>query len=297
MAKIKKGHRSTKVGNYPYGSVIFSITLALFLFGLFGLILINTNRLLTYIQDNLEVQVYLNSNTTERQATQLMEMIAKKHYLNNTAADSIRFISKEAAAKDLIDQTGEDFISFLGENPLKDAISFKVAYDFQDSASLSVIKADLEQHPQVFEVSYVENVAQLLARNRTRIALGLLIAIVLLLSIIATLINNTIRLALFSQRFLIRSMQLVGATRGFIMKPFLWKSTLYGLIASLFASLLLSALLLGIMREIPSLEVLQDWNLLGILMGSLVIMGIIIALMSTWLSMRKYLNMSLDELY
>lgn len=297
MSKPSRGHSTSKVGNYPAASVVFSITLSLFLLGLFGLLLINTQKLISYIRDNMEVQLYLNSNVKASERDLLVKELGEKGYVNAGAADSIRFISKEEAAEDLIAQTGEDFVSFLGENPLRDAISFKVAPAFQDSTAMAAMESELQNRPEVFEVSYIANVAQLLAKNRFKIAVVLFSAAILLTVIVGTLINNTIKLALYSQRFLIRSMQLVGATRGFIMKPFLGKAGMYGILSGILAGAMLAAVLFLASTEISSLEVFKDIKTLGMLWAGLLLLGILIAQLSTYRALRKYLRISLDELY
>ena len=296
--KAQKKYKRTKVGSYPYLSVIFSTTLALFLLGLFGMLLINTNKLVEYIQENLEMQVYLNSNVTENQANRLQSHISEKDYVLHKGDSALmNFISKEDAAEDLIAQTGEDFLTFLGDNPLRDAITFKIAIESQDSSQLNTIKEELEAMPEVYEVTYIESMAQVINKNRTKIAIALAVGALLLLFTISTLINNTIRLALFSQRFLIRSMQLVGATQGFIIRPFITRASLYGLISGLLAGGLLAALLTYALRALPELELVQDQEKTLILFGALLLVGIFIALFSTLYAVRKYLKMSLDELY
>jgi cell division transport system permease protein len=245
----------------------------------------------------MEVQLYLNSNVSSVERQVLLSELLAKGYVNTAAGDSIRFISKEEAAEDLISETGEDFVSFLGENPLRDAISFKVASSYQDSTGMAGMEKELKNRPEVFEVSYIANVAQLLAKNRLKIALVLLSAAFLLTVIVSTLINNTIKLALYSQRFLIRSMQLVGATRGFIMKPFLGKAGMYGILAGFIAGAMLAGVLVIASTEINSLEVFKDLQTLGILWGGLLLLGILIAQLSTYRALRKYLRISLDELY
>jgi cell division transport system permease protein len=296
--KAQKRYKRTKVGSYPYLSVIFSTTLALFLLGLFGMLLINTNKLVDYIQENLEMQVYLNSNVTDNQANRLQSQIREKDYVLHKGDSAImNFISKEEAAEDLIAQTGEDFLTFLGDNPLRDAITFKIAIESQDSSQLKSIKEELEALPEVYEVTYIESMAQVINKNRTKIAIALAVGAILLLFTISTLINNTIRLALFSQRFLIRSMQLVGATQGFIIRPFITRASLYGLISGLLAGGLLAILLTYALRVLPELELVQDQEKTLFLFGALLLVGIFIALFSTLYAVSKYLKMSLDELY
>jgi cell division transport system permease protein len=296
--KTIRRRKSTRLGSYPTGSVVFSTTLALFLLGLFGWLLINTQELVSYIRENMEMQVYFNGNTRPEQAKKLQQdLLLKDYILKKEGEESIGFISKEDAAKDLIAQTGEDFISFLGDNPLKDALIIRIHPDFQDSTSLAEIKAEIEQMPHVFEVSYIESLVQAINKNKKRIGIALLSLSLILFITISTLINNTIRLALFSQRFLIRSMQLVGATEGFISKPFLLRAGGFGLLSAVIASTLLAALLYYAQGAIPEITLLHHTEKILILFGSLALLGLFIALISTWRAIKKYLKMSLDELY
>lgn len=298
MQVEKKYKKKKKLGSYPYVSVVFSITLALFVVGLFGLLLLHANQLKDLIRQNIEVQVYLNKYITENQRIKINKTLASKDYvLVEDGTPQISYVSKEEAAEQFIKETGEDFTNFLGENPLRDAYTIKIKSEYHDQDKLVGIKEDIEGISGVFEVTYIESLIDSINKNVTKISIILAsFALILLISVIM-LINNTIKLALFSQRFLIRSMQLVGATATFIQKPFLYRAALHGLLAGIFASLLLIVLMHYANNEIENLSTLQDPQKILYLFAGLLVLGAVIGFLSTFRSVRRYLKMSLDELY
>ena len=290
--------KKKKLGSYPYVSVVFSITLALFVIGLFGLLMLHANSLTRMIRENVSMQVFLNRTISENDKIQIQKTLASKEYVAIIEEQpQISFISKEEAADDFIEDTGEDFRQFLGENPLRDAYVVNINTDFQDSEELAKIKLDIERMSGVFEVTYVENLVRSINENLTKVSLVLAGFAVLLVIIVAVLINNTIRLALFSQRFLIRSMQLVGATAGFIQRPFLSRSFFHGVLGGILASILLVFVLQYANQQIEDLDQLQDPALVFALMGVLLLVGGFMGFLSTFRAVKKYLRMSLDELY
>tara|TARA_R110000823_G_scaffold295431_3_gene414762 strand:+ start:45813 stop:46712 length:900 start_codon:yes stop_codon:yes gene_type:complete len=294
----KKVRRKKKVGSYQYGSVIFSVALALFVVGLFGMLLLHTNRLTSVIQENIEIQVYLNKNTSENQRNRIQREISTSPYvLKKEEKPQITFISKEDAAKQFVNDTGEDFSEFLGDNPLRDALVVNIAPEFQTNAKLDSIGNKIEAISGVYEVTFVESLVDSINKNLRNIGLILLGFATILLIVVVMLINNTIKLALFSQRFLIRSMQLVGATSSFIKKPFLKRALFHGAIAGVISALLLYGLLQFANTKIERLVELQQEVFILALYGLLIILGSFIAFISTYRAMNKYLKMSLDELY
>lgn len=293
MHKIRS---KKKLGTYPSVGVIVSVTLALFVTGLFGLIILYSNQLEHAVRENIRVQVYLKTSVTESQRLQIEKKLAAMPYITG-GASGIQFVSKDEAAKKFIQETGEDFIKFLGENPLHDAYLVNIDPAFHSDQQMKDIKTELEKNAGVFQVFYVEGLIEQVNKNAVRIGLVLVgIASVLLLTVVL-LINNTIRLALFSQRFLVRSMQLVGARDWFIQRPFLLRASGYGLLAGVLASGLLWLLIQYANREIEDFSSLQNNDRILLLCGALMVLGILIAAMSTYAAMRRYLKMSLDELY
>ncbi|MEQ8416517.1 MAG: permease-like cell division protein FtsX [Imperialibacter sp.] len=293
----KKVRKKKKLGSYPFVSVVFSISLALFVLGLFGVFFLLTNNLTRFIQDNIEVQVYLNKNVTESEKIQLQKTLADKDYVAKKEGSQVVLISKEEAAKEFIKETGEDFTQFIGDNPLRDLIILKITPDYQSTEKLAQIKSELESIRGVFEVVYLDNLVESINKNLTKIGLVLISFSAILLLVVIILINNTIKLALFSQRFLIRSMQLVGATAGFIQKPFLMRATFYGLLSAIIASVGLFVLLKYANSKIENLADLQRTDEVMILFGSLLLVGMLVGFGSTYRAINKYLKMSLDELY
>lgn len=290
--------KKKKHGSFPYISVLFSITLALFLIGLFGLLILHSNKIKGEIQENITMQIYLDKFITENDKIRINKILTQKVYiLQEGETPMVEFISKDEAAENFVKTTGEDFVEFLGENPLRDAfiISIKPQYQLEDS--LRIIEAELNKVESVFEVVYVQNLVQSINKNITKISIILVGFTAILLITIVVLINNTIKLALFSQRFLIRSMQLVGAKTSFIIKPFVRRAGLNGLIAGIIASALLYGLLMYVNRVIEGLAQLQSLEELMILAGVLLALGLSIGILSTYRAVKKYLKMSLDELY
>ncbi len=290
--------RKKKLGTYPYLSVVLSITLALFVIGIFGSLLIYSKELERVVRENVKIQVYLKSHITDIQRLQIEKNLASRYFIpKNTIGKSIQFVSKQDAAKQFIQETGEDFQKFLGENPLRDAFLVNIDPAFHDKASMAKIKTEVGQISGVFQVYYIENVIDSINKNVAKIALILLGLATLLLVTVVLLIHNTLRLALFSQRFLIRSMQLVGAKRWFIQQPFLLRASLHGLLSGLIASGFLIATISFANKRIEDLDLIQNTDRIIVLLGCLLILGIVVAVLSTYRAVRKYLKLSLDELY
>ncbi len=293
-----KYRKKKKLGSYPYLSVVFSITLALIVIGLFGLLLLHTQKLAHLIKQNIEVQIYLDKNISENNIVRLQNILSNSEFISKDNEESaILFISKEEAAKQFIDETDENFSDFLGDNPLRDVFVIKIAEKYQDAESLAGIKSDLEKLQGVFEVTYLESLVNSINQNTAKISLVLLAFAILMVAIVVVLINNTIKLALFSQRFLIRSMQLVGAKSSFIQWPFLKRSILHGLFSGALASLMLYVILKYANRKIEGLAQLQNNLEIFGLFGLIMVIGAVIAFITTFRSIKKYLKLSLDELY
>jgi len=294
---MKEARRKKKLGGYPAIGVTFSITLALFVMGIFGLLIIYSQKLEDEVRQNLKLQVYLKSNLTETQRLQIENKLLSTKYVNRETGKGITFFSKEEAEKKFIKETGEDFKKLLGENPLHDAYLVSIDKAYQSKKEMDKIKADLEKMNGVFQVFYVEDLFESVNKNVTNIGLMLLALIAVLLITVIFLINNTLRLALFSQRFLIRSMQLVGAKTWFIQRPFLFRAAGYGFLAGGIASGLLWGISNYAQRKITDLSLLHNPDQFMILVSILFLIGIVIAVVGTFIAIQKYLRMSLDELY
>jgi cell division transport system permease protein len=294
---MEKGTHKKKLGGYPATGVVISITLALFVVGLFGLLLIYSQQLEKQVRQNIRMQVYLKSNISEAQRLQIKNKLLALEYVSKDEDRGLTFISKEEAAKKFIAETGEDFTSFLGENPLRDAFLIGIDPAFHTPEHLEAIKLQIEKMNGVYQVFYVEGLIQAVNENVTQIALVLAGLIAMLLLTVGLLINNTLRIALFSQRFLIRSMQLVGAKKWFIQRPFLVRAAGYGLLGGVLASGTIWLVSDYAQNQLADLKVLHNQEQFMILLAILLIIGIIIAVLSTFFSIRKYLRMSLEELY
>jgi cell division transport system permease protein len=293
-----KKNKKKRLGSYPYLNVVFSISLALFVIGLFGLLFLHTSRLTTIIQENVQMQVYLNNSISDSQQTKIHQTLGAKPYvLEKDEQPMIEFISKEKAAATFLEQTGEDFKNFINDNPLKPAFLINIKPEYQQNNQLAVIAEEIEDQNGVFEVIYKEGYIESINNNLTKISMILLGFVVILLLVVIILINNTVKLALFSQRFLIRSMQLVGAKSSFIRRPFLLRSILLGFISGIVSSILLFSLMRYANSLIEELASLQDMNKIFILFAGLLVIGMIIGYFSTWRAINKYLKMSLDDLY
>ena len=290
--------KKKKLGNYPHAMVVFSISLALFVIGLFGMLLIHAGKLSDIVKESIEMQVYLDRNLTQVQLDRLQKSLAAKEYVaykGDTA--QVRFLSKEEGAKAFLEETGEDFTAFLGDNPLRDTYVIRINAESSSSAQLKGIKNDIEGIEGVYEVQYVESLIESINSNIQKISMLLLAFAGILVLVVIILINNTIKLALYSQRFLIRSMQLVGATSFFIQRPFLNRAAFQGIISGIVASVLLFALMQYAYREITELSLLKDEEQMYMLMIALIILGAVIGFLSSYRAVRKYLRLSLDELY
>ncbi len=293
MARNKK-----KVGVYPSGMILFSLTLALFLIGFCGLLAIQSKRLVTYIRENYEMRAFLDKELKPSEVTKLQQTITEKPYILKTnGAPQVTLVTKDEAAKEFIAETKEDFSKFLGENPLRDSYRLKLNEEYFDEAKLQSVKEDLEQIDGVFEVVYQENLVDNINRNITKIYLVMSAFALILLLIIVVLMNNTIRLALHSQRMLIRSMQLVGATNGFITRPFLGRGIWQGFLAGMIAVVLLLIGLQVAIRNLPELAAFQDTEKVIMLMAGLLGLGVLIGFISTFQAVHRYLGLTLDELY
>jgi|TARA_B110000483_G_scaffold172227_1_gene203864 cell division transport system permease protein len=287
-----------KLGSFPFLSVIFSITLSLVVMGIFGIAFIYLKTLTSIVQSNVEVQVYLDKSTRDHDVKRLQKIMTTRPYIRSEdTMESIKFISKETAAEVFVRDTGEDFTKFLGDNPLRDAFSLRIINQYQSVDSLKYIEKDLSRLSGVYEVIFQESLIASINKNLRKIGVLFLGMTLILLVAVIVLINNTIRIALFSQRFLIRSMQLVGATKRFIRWPFLKRSLIYGLISGILASGIIFGIIQIAQYQIEDLNKLYDQEPLFILFSALIFLGLLISYLSTLSSMRRYFKISLDELY
>ncbi|MBC8181821.1 cell division protein FtsX [candidate division KSB1 bacterium] len=275
-----------------YITTVVSISLVLFMLGVLGLIIFHAKKLSDYVKENIGFSIIMKENVKEAGIIKLQKTLDATDYIKST-----EYITKEQAAKEFTEELGEDFTSFLGYNPLLPTIEvrFKAAYANNDS--LSVIKDKILADENVKEVFYQESLVNVVNKNVRKIGIIILGFSALLLIIAIALINNTIRLSVYSKRFIIRSMQLVGATRRFISKPFILKGVLQGIIGSFIAILLLVGIVYVSQRELPELVNLQDIDLFLSLFGIVIFLGIIISWLSNYFAVRKYIRIKTDYLF
>jgi cell division transport system permease protein len=275
-----------------YLTLVISVSLVLFLLGVLGLVLINARELSDYLKESLSFSIMLDDEAKEPDIRMLQKDLDAKPFVKST-----EYISKDAAAIKMKKELGEDFINFLGENPLPPTIDVYLYAGFTSPDSVSKIEKYVREYPFVKEVYVQESLLFLINENVRKISFSLLIMSTLLFLIALTIINNTIRLSIYSRRFLIRTMQLVGATRGFIRRPFLIQSAIQGLLAALVAMSLLLGLLYLIEKEFLLLFSFESTYLLILLGASIIITGVLINIISTFFSVNRYLSISEDKLY
>lgn len=273
-------------------TVIISLALVLFMLGLLGLVVINAKKLSNHIKENVGFQVVLKDTTTQAELDVFKQELSSSPY-----AKKVDFISKDEAAKKLQKDLGEDFITFLGYNPLLSSLDVKLNSDYAQIDSLASFEKAIMQKHFVKEVIYHKDMIKQVNDNAKVISIYILVFSGLLLVVAIALINNTIRLSIYAKRFLIRTMYLVGATQGFIRKPFIFKGIRQGIIAGILAGFLLAGFLIFSTRYIPDLLQLQDPNLLAVLFGGIVLLGVLISGLSAALSVSRYLRLKTDDLY
>lgn len=273
-------------------TTVVSLSLVLFMLGLLGIIILNANQLSNHIKENIGFQIILNDNAKEADIAKLQKTLDVSSYVRST-----EFISKEEAAKRLKEDLGEDFIEFLGFNPLLASINVHLKAEYANADSVSWIQKEITETHITKEIIYNRNLINNINESVKKISVVILFFCSLLMVVALALINNTIRLSIYSKRFIIKTMQLVGATQGFIRRPFVLTGIRHGLYGATIAILLLLGLLNFAEKQIPELKDLQDQQMLLYLFGLVVVMGIIISWISTSLAVRKYLRLKSDELY
>lgn len=275
-----------------YISVILSIAFVLFLLGLFGLLVLNTKKISDYFKEKASITIFLKDNADKHTVKNLQTLLKSEAYTK-----SITYTSKEEAAKIAIEDNGEDFMEFLGYNPLKNAINLYVKADFVSPEKMSEIEKELIKNKAIFEVSYDKSLIDLLTKNIKRISLWVLIFSSIFTLIAMLLINNSIRLSVYSKRFTIKTMQLVGATKRFIRKPFVWSSIKLGAVGALVALVALAIAVYYLNINFPEFGFLENIELLGVLFSSVFLLGILITWLSAFFATQRFLNLRTDQLY
>lgn len=275
-----------------YFSVVISISLVLFLLGLLGLLVLNTKKVADHFKEQIALTVYLKDTAKEVEINQLEKSLALAEFTKSTS-----FVSKEDAAKAHSEEIGENFMDFLGYNPLQNSIDVYFNADYVSETKIAEISRDLGEKDFVDEVVYDKPLIALLNDNVKRISFYILVVSGLFTFIAVLLINSSIRLSVYSKRFTIKTMQMVGATKGFIRRPFIWKSIKLGLVGAVVALIGMAAVLYYIDKSFPELNLLKDEMILGALFLAVFLLGILISWFSTFFATQRFLNLKTDELY
>ena len=290
MAQFGKGY--AKRSTPSYFMAIVGVSLVLFLLGMLGWIVINANRLGENFRENVEVQVYVRENISPKDSATLVQYVAAQPYVK-----SWKYLTKDDAKKQFLSDGNSDFSTVLDRNPLPASVNFRIRSEYANPDSLNKIKADLSQNIAVSEVQYNQKLVSNLNDMIRRISFILLGVAVVISILVIILIDNTIRLAMFSNRFLIKTMQMVGATRWFIAKPMDVRALVNGAISGLLAIGGILGVIFVSEKYLPEIRALRDYTLLSVLFVVIVLLGICISFISTHRSVVKYLKMKLDDLY
>ena len=288
----KSSSKRRVAGSYFMSMV--SIALVLFLLGVFALLMMHAQRLSNHLKENIGFEVVMNSNVKADKILQLQKGLDAM-----PAVKSTEYITKEEAIRRLSEDLGEDFLKWLGneENPLLPSIDVRFNAEWANNDSIAVIQARLLKNTDIKEIYYQKSLVGLINQNVSRIGIVLMVASIVLLTISITLIRNTIRLRIYSKRFLVRSMQLVGATSSYIQRPFIRGGRLQGFFGGLLADVLLALLLYGLDKHMPELSIIQDYIIIGIVFLGIIVLGVLLGGLSTRLALRKYLHADIDRLY
>jgi len=275
-----------------YFSVVLSIALVLFLLGLLGMLVLNAKKVSDHFKEQVVVTIYLKETAKEVEIKQLEKSLAMADYVK-----SIEYVTKEQAAEFLKAENGEDFMDFVGYNPLQNSIDVHLKADFVTSEHLEKISEEATSKNFVDEVNYDNDLVNLMNENVKRISFWVLVISCIFTIIAVLLINSSIRLAVYSKRFTIKTMQMVGATKQFIRRPFVWKSVRLGIIGAAIALIGMAIVLYYINKTFPELGLLNSPALIVLLFTVVFALGVIITWVSTNIATQRFLNLKTDQLY
>ncbi|MDG1477185.1 MAG: permease-like cell division protein FtsX [Vicingaceae bacterium] len=291
MSKTENKHSKRRLRS-SYLTTIISISLVLFMLGMLGLIILNAKQISNHVKENIGFSIILNEGIKPQEVKHIKDLLDTEPFVKETV-----FIDPDAAASEFHEALGEDFVTFIGENPLLPSIDVKLNAAYANPDSLTSIGASLMENSKVKEVFYQPDLVDAVNKNMKKISLYLLGFSALLLIIAMALINNTIRLAIYSKRFLIKTMQLVGARHSFIRRPFVMQGIGNGIVAAFIAIGLIVTFLYYLQQQMPELIDFKNIELYGALFIIVVFLGIIISWISTNLAVRKYLRIESGDLY
>jgi cell division transport system permease protein len=275
-----------------YISVVISIALVLFLLGCLGLLVINSKKVADHFKEQVVMTIYLNDTAKEVEVNQLKKSLAMAEYTKEA-----KYVSKEDAAASMQAENGEDFMDFMGYNPLNNSIDVYLKAAYVTTEQLTEITESLSNKAFIEEIRYDNDLVELMNDNVKKISFWVLVISGLFTLIAVLLINSSIRLAVYSKRFIIKTMQMVGATKSFIRKPFIWKSVQLGIIGAVVALIGMAIVLYYLDLTFPELELLKNTvMIIGLFLG-VFILGIVITWISTFIATQRFLNLKTDQLY
>lgn len=275
-----------------YFSVVLSVFLVLFLLGVLGLFIVNSKKLANNFKEEIPMTVFFKNEANDSVLKAFGEELKTVKFVKSSV-----YVTKEAAAKQHTDIIGEDFMTFLGTNPLQNSFDIHLKADFIDNQNIRKIERRLRENEMVSDIVYDKQLVDLVNDNIKKVSMWILIISCFLALIAVLLINSSMRLSIYSNRFIIKTMQMVGATKSFIRKPFIMRSIKLGLIGSILAIIALIGLLLYLETNFPNLKITEDKLMIGLVLSSVLIIGVLITWISTFFATQRFLNLRTDDLY
>lgn len=275
-----------------YFSVVLSVFLVLFLLGMLGIFIINSKKLADDFRENIAMTVFFKNEANDTIIKSFNAELKKAPF-----AKTFEYVSKNAAAKQHTDIIGEDFVTFLGENPLQNSFDIHLKADYVYKDSIAKVESQLRRNPMVSDIIYDKQLVNLVNDNIKKVSMWILIISGFFTIIAVLLINSSLRLSIHSNRFIIKTMQMVGATKAFIRKPFVIRSIRLGMIGAGLAILALIGVLLYLENNFPDLGILDDQLLIALVLISVFGIGVLITWLSTYFATQRFLNLRTDDLY
>jgi len=275
-----------------YFSVIISVFLVLFLVGSLLFFVINFTKISNEFKENIPMTVFLKNEATDSIINTFETELKNAKYIKDFA-----YVSKDEAAKNNPEIVGEDFMEFIGINPLQNSFDIHLKGDYLNQKSITSIESNFKQNPYISEVIYDKNLVEMANENINKISFWMLVLSGVFSVIAFLLINSSIRLSIYANRFIIKTMQLVGATKSFIRKPFIIRSIKLGLVGSVLAIVAVLFLIFYMDEKFPTLGLGTDYQSIALVIGSILLIGLFISWISTFFATQKYLNLKTDELY
>jgi len=275
-----------------YFSVVLSIFLVLFLLGSLGLFVINSTKMSNEFKENIPMTVFFKNEASSELLADFDKEMLKRNFIKD-----IVFVHKDSAAKNNVDIVGEDFMSFLGFNPLENSFDIHLKGAYVEKDSIKVIERLIKKNAMVSEIVYDKQLVDLVNENIKKISFWVLVVSIALMVVAMLLINSSLRLSVYSHRFTIKTMQMVGATKSFIRKPFIWRSVKLGLLGSFLALIGVVGLAVYVDSVYPSLGIMKDYVSLAIIVFGVLTIGVLITWVSTYFATQRFLNLRTDDLY